>query len=61
MCLHNQYKHLENVTVMIYTKYVVLLTQLCMDGLNILHRGRSIRSTPALPALLVTSYSYSNA
>lgn len=37
--LHNQYKHLENVTVMIYTKYVVLLTQLCMDGPNILHRG----------------------
>ena len=40
--LHNQYKHLENVTVMIYTKYVVLLTQLCMDGPNILHRGWGI-------------------
>lgn len=40
--LHNQYKHLENVTVMIYTRYVVLLTQLCMDGPNILHRGWGI-------------------
>ena len=39
MCLHNQYKHLENVTVMIYTKYVVLLTQLCMDACFILHRA----------------------
>lgn len=38
--LHNQYKHLEIVAMMNYTRYVVLLTQLCMDGPNILHRGQ---------------------
>jgi len=30
--LHNQHKHLEISAVMFYTKYVVLLTQLCMDA-----------------------------
>ena len=56
--LHNQYKHLENVTVMIYTKYVVLLTQLCMDAGIILHRGWGIAVLQPCPHYSLPRISY---
>ena len=56
--LHNQYKHLENIATMIYTKYVVLLTQLCMDAQPILSQELGYCEYPGSAALLVTSYLY---
>lgn len=46
--LHNQYKHLENTALMIYTKYVVLLTQLCMDAIPSCTGPRGLQ--PSRPA-----------